>query len=104
MSLDDILEIELPESPIPPGTPQRMDEATVRRFGCVWRVHKNDPDPFPSRPHAHNLESGLKMHLGTGQLFLRGRDTGRKIEKKHLDVIRAELLRRGVRLVAGPTA
>jgi hypothetical protein len=42
--------------------------------GEVWRVHKNDPDPFPSRPHAHCVGRadrfvGLKLHLGTAQLF-----------------------------------
>jgi hypothetical protein len=45
-----------------------------RVAGEVWRVHKNDPDPFPSRPHAHCIGGaarfiGLKLHLGTRQLF-----------------------------------
>jgi hypothetical protein len=42
--------------------------------GEVWRVHKYDPDPFPSRPHAHCIGCrrrfiGCKLHLGTRQLF-----------------------------------
>jgi len=28
-------------------------EEDYRVAGEVWRVHKNDPDPYPSRPHAH---------------------------------------------------
>jgi hypothetical protein len=37
-------------------------------------VHKADADPFPSRPHAHCVGGrlrfvGLKLHLGTRQLF-----------------------------------
>jgi hypothetical protein len=40
----------------------------------VWRVHKNDADPFPSRPHAHCIGGrsrfiGCKLHLDTRQLF-----------------------------------
>ena len=49
-------------------------EEDYRVGGEVWRVHKNDPDPFPSRPHAHcvggsNRFVGCKLHLGTRQLF-----------------------------------
>lgn len=46
--------------------------------GEVWRVHKGDADPFPSRPHAHCVGGakrfvGCKLHLGTAQLYS-GRD------------------------------
>lgn len=49
-------------------------EEDYRVGGEVWRVHKNDPDPFPSRPHAHCVGGssrfvGCKLHLGTRQLF-----------------------------------
>ena len=40
--------------------------------GEIWRVHKGDPDPYPSDPHAHCIEGrfkGCKLHLGTRQLF-----------------------------------
>jgi hypothetical protein len=40
--------------------------------GEVWRVHKCDPDPFPSRPHAHCVSGkleGYTLHLGTRELF-----------------------------------
>lgn len=42
--------------------------------GEVWRVHKYDPDPFPSRPHAHCIGGGrrfvgCKLHLGTAGLY-----------------------------------
>lgn len=42
--------------------------------GEVWQVHKSDADPFPSRPHAHCVSGrdryvGLKLHLGTRQLW-----------------------------------
>jgi hypothetical protein len=49
-------------------------EEDYRVGGEVWRVHKNDPDPYPSRPHAHCIDGcrrfvGCKLHLGTRQLF-----------------------------------
>jgi hypothetical protein len=33
-------------------------EKDYRVGGEVWRVHKNDPDPYPSRPHAHCIGVG----------------------------------------------
>ena len=49
-------------------------EEDYRVAGEVWRVHLTDPDPYPSRPHAHcvggsNRFMGCKLHLGTRQLF-----------------------------------
>jgi hypothetical protein len=42
--------------------------------GEVWQVHKGDADPFPSCPHAHCVGGkqrfiGLKLHLGSRELF-----------------------------------
>jgi len=49
----DFVEVEL-------GTAQLCDaqgrfhvEKDFKVSGEVWRIHKNDTDPFPSRPHAH---------------------------------------------------
>jgi hypothetical protein len=49
-------------------------EEDYRVGGEVWRVHKSDADPYPSRPHAHCIDGcrrfvGCKLHLGTRQLF-----------------------------------
>jgi hypothetical protein len=85
-----LAEIEFEQSPIPDGTLRRLDEVTIKRDGCVWRIHKNDTDPFPSNPHAHNLESGLKLDLSSGGLYLGTRDTGKRISKKDLNFIRTE--------------
>lgn len=83
-------EVEFETSIIPPRVPRSLVEQTVRCRGEVWRIHRNDPDPFPSNPHAHNLRSGCKLHLGTGELFLRRRNVGR-VQKKHLLAIRGRL-------------
>ena len=98
MDASEVIEIEFPESPIPDRTYRRLDEVTVRKDGCVWRVHRSDPDPFPSRPHAHYVESGLKMHLGNGALFFGNRDTGNRISSKNLAFIRQQLSQMSIEL------
>jgi len=97
--MDELLAtIEFDVSPIPSGVMRRMDEVTIKRDGCIWRIHKNDADPFPSNPHAHNLESGLKLDLSTGELYLGRRSSGTSIARKHLDFIRAQASARNVAL------
>jgi hypothetical protein len=87
-----IEEIRVERSIIPQkGTQRRLTEVTIRSKGEIWRVHRNDADPWPSNPHAHNLESGLKLHLGTGELFLRRQSVGKRIRKKDLEIIRSKV-------------
>jgi len=86
-----ICDVILREPAIPVDGRFRLVEVTIKNRGEVWRVHKNDADPWPSNPHAHNLESGLTLHLGTGELFMKRRNTGRRISKKHLEAIRSEI-------------
>jgi hypothetical protein len=54
---------------IPNEVVRGINEEQVKFKGEKWIVHKNDADPLPSRPHAHNYESGLKLHLGNGNLY-----------------------------------
>lgn len=84
-----IQEIELDHSPIPDGCLRRLVEATYKKDGQIWRVHKNDADPFPSSPHAHNLESGLVLDLSSGRLYLGRQDTGKAVSRKDLIALRA---------------
>jgi len=98
MTNKDTIEVEFENSLIPDGTFRRLDEKTVRKDGCIWRVHNNDLDPFPSKPHAHNIESGLKLHLGSGGLYFGSKDTGNRISTKNLCFIRDELRRSGIEL------
>ncbi len=72
--------IEFDESPIPDNTYRSLGEVRVRRNGCVWAIHKSDADPFPSNPHAHNMESGLKLDLSNGRLWFGTRDTTGQLE------------------------
>jgi hypothetical protein len=48
---------------------QRGIRLRVKLSGDIWVCHRYDRDPFPSRPHAHNQQTGQKLHLGTGDIF-----------------------------------
>jgi hypothetical protein len=95
-----LCEVEFEVSPIPDRIMRDFNEVSVKRDGCIWRIHKNDADPFPSNPHAHNVESGLKLDLSTGALYFRARPTGQNIARRHLDFIRTQAAARGVSLPA----
>jgi hypothetical protein len=65
-------------------------EKDFKAGGEVWRVHKYDPDPLPSNPHAHCVGGarryvGGKLHLGTAELYHDGKATGRYLPRKHFD-------------------
>lgn len=50
----------------------------IKNSGRIWVIHKNDADPFPSNPHAHELSENIKLDLTNGKLYRK---------KKHLDSI-----------------
>ncbi len=85
-----LAEIEFAESPIPSNHLDQSAKYFPMRSGCIWRIRKNDTEPFPSNPHAHNLESGLRLDLSSGSLFFEESNTGKKISKAHLDFIREQ--------------
>ncbi len=64
----------------------RYDEC-IKNNGQVWYIHKNDKDPFPSIPHAHNYDWHVSLHLGNGTYY-QGRTMRGKIKRKHLVEIR----------------
>lgn len=63
-------------------------EATIKAGGRVWRVHLNDPDPFPSDLHAHSRERSETLDLFTGNLYdARTRACIGKIRSRDLEAI-----------------
>lgn len=65
-------------------------ELDYRVKGEVWRVHKTDADPFPSKPHAHCVAGakrfvGCKLHLGTAELYKGPEPLGRYLWKGQFD-------------------
>jgi hypothetical protein len=81
--------IELPDILFPESL-FMLKKVRVKAKGRIWHVHRYDPDPFPSNPHAHNLDENIKLHLGTGDCYRCGQIID-KVGKKELLVIRAEL-------------
>lgn len=88
-------------------------EADFFADGLRWRVHKNDADPFPSRPHAHCVAGqerfvGCKLHLGTGQLFRGRKPQPRKLSPQCLrelkDAVRKKIPDIDEQLKAGGTS
>jgi hypothetical protein len=67
-----------------------LEKADIKINGEIWRVHKNDADPFPSAPHAHNYRMKCKLHLGNGKLYRKADSIG-KIDPKDLLVLRSEI-------------
>lgn len=81
-------EVVIDQPIIPDNVIRSIDEERVKFRGEKWVVHKNDPDPFPSNPHAHNYEAGLKLHLGNGELY-RGTKLSGKVPCKKLKMLRS---------------
>jgi hypothetical protein len=93
-----IAEIDLGEYPIEGRHLRELREATIKCDGQIWRIHKNDADPFPSNPHAHNLETGLKLDLSTGALYLGSKPAGGTFKRKHLKTLRHVAEEKGFKL------
>lgn len=65
-------------------------EEDYRVKGEVWRVHKGDADPYPSKPHAHCVGGakrfvGLTLHLGTAELYDGRKPLGRFLSPYQFD-------------------
>jgi hypothetical protein len=41
----------------------------IKSKGLIWIIHKNDKDPFPSNPHAHELDNNIKLDLSNGNCY-----------------------------------
>ncbi|SFP80004.1 hypothetical protein [Parafilimonas terrae] len=86
---EEIASVTFEHSILPKSVPQRLDEEEIKNKGEIWVIHKNDKDPFPSDPHAHNKATGYKLHLGTGDLYSnKNKPLDKKISKKYLIAIR----------------
>jgi hypothetical protein len=85
-------QVVLFESILPPSVPGRLDEQTVRVKGEIWRIHKYDPDDFPSVPHAVNMATGLKLDLRNGELS-RKRQLVDRLNRRDLERLRSRVNR-----------
>jgi len=61
----------------------------IKSKGLIWVIHKYDADPFPSNPHAHQMDSGLKLDLSNGKCYKKNKLVS-TIKKKDLLFIRQQ--------------
>lgn len=61
-------QIEIPNDVIPDEFVSHK-KVRVKVNGSIWIIHKNDADPFPSNPHAHNAEFNQKLDLSNGNCY-----------------------------------
>ena len=61
----------------------------IKSKGLIWVIHKYDADPFPSNPHAHLLDSNIKMDLSNGKCY-KNNEYKMTLKSKDLLVIRAK--------------
>lgn len=66
----DTLRYTLDTSPeILPAAIRIHFKVRVKAKGLIWVIHKYDADPFPSNPHAHQLENNIKLDLSNGKCY-----------------------------------
>lgn len=63
----------------------------IKSKGLIWVIHRYDEDPFPSNPHAHQLENNIKLDLSNGKCYIL-RDHIYTIKKKDLLLIREKAI------------
>jgi hypothetical protein len=89
----------------PKGVPVYLTEAEIKLQGEIWVIHKNDADPFPSNPHAHNYQQRLKMHLGNGDLYMyKQKQPCRRLRKSVFLEFRERVTQRTSSIVLPPLA
>lgn len=90
----------LEESILPVGVPRKLEEVRLKAKGEIWDIHKNDADPFPSNPHAHNVQTGVKLDLSNGDLYRKRTKLEQRVRKKDLETLRELAAAKGVTLPA----
>lgn len=88
LRIEELERIELSEAIIPESVLGMLNEKDVKTGGEIWVIHNNDEDYFPSNPHAHNYQKGIKLDLSNGNYFRRRKFVG-KITKKEMKNLRS---------------
>ena len=79
-----LAKVSFKDSIIPISVSRFLTEQEVKIKGEIWTIHKNDADPFPSNPHAHNYPEHMVAHLGNGKLYRDRKEIGQLNKKKLL--------------------
>ncbi|MEK7406308.1 MAG: hypothetical protein AAB225_14495 [Acidobacteriota bacterium] len=78
----------------PPVSKSGVLHLIVKARGNLWVFHKYDPDPWPSRPHGHNRETGDKLDVRDGRVYDRNRQPAGRLNNRELTFVHEELNRR----------
>lgn len=84
-----VARLRLEEPILPAGVPRKLEEVRLKAVGEIWDIHRNDADPFPSNPHAHNVQTGVKLDLSNGDLYRKRKKLKERVRKKELIALRA---------------
>lgn len=77
------------------GTNGKAPEFTLKRGGYKWRVHKSDPDHWPSKPHAHDYDGNVKLDIKDGTVYdVTTKKPIDKVKRGDLVELRNEITRR----------
>jgi hypothetical protein len=95
-----LAQIEMDEPEIPVGVPLHclIREADFRISGRLWRIYRNDADPFPSNPHAHWVKEAWKLDLANGDAYLGREFVGWRMPKPDFARLRRAAESRGIAL------
>jgi hypothetical protein len=77
------------EQEILPGHLLMKYKVRIKSKGLIWIIHKYDKDPFPSNPHAHQIDNNIKLDLSNGNCY-KVREYIYTLKKKDLLSIRIE--------------
>ncbi len=86
-----------------PGSIRRVYAALAKVAGTEWEILRNDKQPFPSNPCAHNEVEDITMDLSGGGLFHDGEFVHR-LRKKDLVNFRARIAEKYPDIVLPPLA
>lgn len=75
----------------------KIEKATIKSNGYQWVIHKNDADPFPSSPHAHEFNLNVKLDLRTGVMYQKRRQVG-FLTKKEFARLKEKIVQKGISL------
>ncbi|MDN7176973.1 hypothetical protein M0D69_02850 [Caballeronia sp. SEWSISQ10-4 2] len=87
---DDFVEVSIGSAAWVNAAGKFFAEADYKVRGELWRVHKGDAEPYPSRPHAHWIDGskrfiGCTLHLGTAELYRKLDALGRFLERSQFE-------------------
>jgi hypothetical protein len=87
-----LLEFQIPEA-----IEELETKVKIKSKGKIFIIHKNDADPFPSNPHAHWIDTNLKIDLSNGKCYHIRKHIS-TLSKKEFNELRRKAVELGIKL------